>query len=200
MIVTVLDTETTGLDIDRHEVIEIALITYLYDREGKRYVMKKYEQKIQPKSIHQAHPKALEVNGYTEASWRDARPAEDVFVEVKEFIENSDILLGQNLIFDLRFINEMYQRLDMDAPEFPAYLDTKALADKLVKADWLERSAMDYLVEHYNIKVEGRAHTALVDCERTMLVWDRLLEEVGEEYSLYTFEDPYEPYRKRKKR
>ena len=108
--------------------------------------------------------------------------------------------MGQNLIFDLRFVTEICQRVGLSVPDYPAYLDTKSIADKLVKADWLERSGMDYLVEHYGIKVEGRAHTALVDCERTMLVWDKLLEEVGEEYSLYTFEEPYEPYRKRKKK
>ena len=34
MILTVLDTETTGLDSDIHEIIEVAAITYLLDKEG----------------------------------------------------------------------------------------------------------------------------------------------------------------------
>tara|TARA_B100000131_G_scaffold280259_1_gene285991 strand:- start:4176 stop:4778 length:603 start_codon:yes stop_codon:yes gene_type:complete len=199
MIITVLDTETTGLDLDKHEIIEIALISYLYDRDGNRYVMRKYEQKIKPERIDLANPRALEINGYTDAAWLEARPAAEVLAEVKTIVEDSDILLGQNLIFDLRFVNEVCQRLDMAAPKFPAYVDTKEIADKLVKANWLEKSGMDYLVEHYNVEVSGRAHTALVDCERTMLVWDKLLEEVGEDYSLYTFEEPYEPYRRRRK-
>jgi len=198
MIITVLDTETTGLSIDKHEIVEIALISYLYDRDGNRYVMRRYEEKIKPVNIHQASPRALEINGYTEEGWAEARPAAEVLAEVKGFVEDSDILLGQNLIFDLRFINEMCQRLDMDSPKFPAYLDSKSIADRLVKANWLEKSGMDYLVEHYGVEVKGRAHTALVDCERTMLVWDKLLEEVGDDYSLFTFEEPYEPYRKRK--
>jgi len=199
MIITVLDTETTGLDRDKHEIIEIALISYLYDRDGNRYVMRKYEQKIKPEHIELANPRALEINGYTPDAWVDARPAAEVLAEVKVIVEDSDILLGQNLIFDLRFVNEMCQRLDMTAPKFPAYVDTKEIADRLVKANWLERSGMDYLVEHYGVQVEGRAHTALVDCERTMIIWDKLLEEVGEDYSLYTFEEPYEPYRRRRK-
>jgi len=199
MKMTVLDTETTGLDIDKHEILEVALISYVYDRDGNRYVLKKYEEKVQPQKIHQANSRALEINGYTEEGWKDAKPAAEVMEEVKRHIEDSDILLGQNLIFDLRFVKEMCQREDMDPPRFPAYADTKQLADGLVKANWLERSGMDYLVEHYGIKVEGRAHTALVDCERTILVWDRLLKEVGEEYSLFTFDEPYEPWRKKRK-
>jgi DNA polymerase III epsilon subunit-like protein len=51
---------------------------------------------------------------------------------------------------------------------------------------------MDYLVEHYKVQVEGRAHTALVDCERTMLVFDELLRDVNQDYEMFTFENPYQ--------
>ena len=56
---------------------------------------------------------------------------------------------------------------------------------------------MDYLVEHYNVKVDGRAHTALVDCERTMLVFDELMRDVNQEYevtNILDFEYPISFY------
>ena len=199
MKLTVLDTETSGLDHDKHEILEIALISYVLDRGGNRYVLRKYEEKVQPQNIHLASERALEINGYTDEGWKDAKPASEVMEEVKRHIEDSDILLGQNLIFDLRFIKEICQRSDIEPPQFPAYIDTKSIADELVKANWLERSGMDYLVEHYKVEVEGRAHTALVDCERTMLVWDKLVKETGEDYTLFTFDEPYEPWRKKRK-
>ena len=46
MILTVLDTETTGLDADIHEIIQIATISYVVSAEGDRYVTKKFEKII----------------------------------------------------------------------------------------------------------------------------------------------------------
>jgi DNA polymerase III epsilon subunit-like protein len=197
MILTVLDTETTGLDSDIHEIIQIATISYVVSAEGDRYVTRKYEKKINPERLHTASEKALEVNGFTLEEWKGSPNAIEVIPEVKDIIEKSDILIGQNLIFDLNFINEVCHRNDIEPPTFPPYIDTKSIADRLVRAHWLQRSGMDYLVEHYKVQVEGRAHTALVDCERTMLVFDELMRDVNEEYELFTFENPYKRLRRR---
>lgn len=197
MILTVLDTETTGLDSDIHEIIQIAAITYVLDAEGNRYVMKRYEKKINPQQLHTASEKALEINGFTIEEWAGSPVASEVMPEVKEIIEKSDILLGQNLIFDLNFIHEICSREDLEVPSFPPYIDTKSIADRLVKAHWLRRSGMDHLVEHYKVNVPGRAHTALVDCERTILVFDELMRDVDGEYDVYTFENPYVKGRRR---
>jgi DNA polymerase-3 subunit epsilon len=197
MILTVFDTETTGLDPDKHEILEVALLSFILDRDGNHYILKEYESKIRPEQIHLANPKALEINGYTEEAWAGAPSFKNVIEEVRSIVGKSDLLLGQNLIFDMRFVDEQCRRNNVECPDFPAYVDTKAIADKLVKAEWLKRSGMDYLVEHYGVKVKGRAHTAMVDCWRTFKVWEKLLKDSGEEYSLYTFDEPYEPYRKR---
>jgi len=87
-------------------------------------------------------------------------------------------------------------RNSIEPPDFPPYIDTKSIADRLVRANWIQRSGMDYLVEHYDVKVEGRAHTALVDCERTMLVFDELMRDVNEDYELFTFKKPYKRRRR----
>ena len=198
MILTVLDTETTGLDSDIHEIIQIATISYVVSAEGERFVTKKYEKKINPQQLHTASEKALEINGFSLEEWKGSPNAIDVMPEIKEIVERSDVLIGQNLIFDLRFINEICHRNEIDPPNFPPYIDTKSIADRLVRANWLQRSGMDYLVEHYGVKVEGRAHTALVDCERTMLVFDELMRDVNEDYELFTFVEPYKARRRRR--
>lgn len=198
MILTVFDTETTGLNPDRHEIIEVGLLSVLFDRSGEYHILKEYESKVKPENIYTASPKALEINGYTEAAWKDAKSFQKVIEEIKPIVEGSDIFLGQNLIFDMRFVDEQCKRSELQCPEFPSYIDTKSIADKLVEASWLKRSRMDYLVEHYGVTVPGRAHTALVDCWRTLKVWEHLLKDSGEEYNLYTFDAPYEARRKRK--
>lgn len=196
MILTVLDTETTGLDADIHEIIQIATISYVVSADGDRYVTRKYEKKINPERLHTASEKALEINGFTLEEWKGSPNALEVMPEIKDIVEKSDILVGQNLIFDLNFINEICHRNNIEPPSFPPYIDTKSIADRLVRAHWLQRSGMDYLVEHYKVQVEGRAHTALVDCERTMLVFDELMRDVNEEYELFTFDKPYQRRRR----
>jgi DNA polymerase-3 subunit epsilon len=197
MILTVFDTETTGLDPDKHEILEAALLSLILDADGNYYVLKEREFKIKPEQLHLASSKALEINGYTDEAWKDARPFSEVMEEMRPIIEESDVFLGQNLIFDMRFVDECCRRHSVKCPEFPAYIDTKEMADKLVRSDWLKRSGMDYLVEHYAVQVEGRAHTALVDCWRTFKVWEKLLKDCGEEYNLHTFDEPYQSYRRR---
>jgi len=192
VIITVLDTETTGLNPKRHEVIEVAYISYVIDREGKFFLLRRFESKIAPTNIGGANPKALEINGYTKEKWRDAPDKASVLCTVSKAISETDVLIGQNLIFDLRFLDKEFERYKIDPPFYPPYVDTKAMADVLVKKNWLRRSKMDYLVEHYGVKVSGRAHTALVDCARTYEVWQRLLNDTDGEYDLYTFENPYD--------
>ena len=199
MILTVFDTETTGLNFEKHEVLEIGLLSFIVDADGNEHILKQYEQKIKPTNIHLANPKALEVNGYSEEAWKNAVSFEDAWKEASKIISNSDILLGQNLIFDIRFLDEMCKRNSLALPEYPAYIDTKSMADKLVRGEWLQRSGMDYLVEHYNITTKGRAHTALADCWRTFEVWKKLLVDCGEEYDVFTADNPYDYYARRNK-
>ena len=193
MILTVIDTETTGLEPETQEIIEVAFISYVITNEGERLITKRYESKIKPERLHLASPKALEVNGYSDEEWADAPFAKEVLPDVCEAISKSSLLLGQNLIFDLRFIEKMCERHGVSMPETPPYIDTKSMADILKKNKLIRSSGMDYLCEHYNIQFDGRAHTALTDCERTMLAWDALRDDV-QDYDLYTFDNPYEPY------
>ena len=198
MILTVFDTETSGLSFDKHEILEIGLLSFVVDSSGNEHILKQYEQKIKPTRLYAANPKALEINGYTDEAWKDSISFESAMEEVNRIISSSDVLLGQNLIFDIRFLDEMCKRNSMSPPNYPAYIDTKSMADKLVRGEWLQRSGMDYLVEHYKVKTKGRAHTALADCWRTYEVWKKLLVDCGEEYDVFTADEPYDYYKRRK--
>jgi len=194
MILTVLDTETTGLSLRKHELLEVGLISYVVTNEGERLVTKKFETKIKPQHLHTASDRALEINGYSDTAWQDAPYVKEVLPEICEAISKSSILLGQNLIFDLKFIHKACQESGLGDPVYPPYIDTKQMADKLKNIGVIEKSGMDYLCERFNIQFEGRAHTALADCERTIKAWDALLE-LDPDYELWTFDNPYQPYR-----
>lgn len=194
MILTVLDTETSGVSINEHELLEVGLISYVVTSAGERLITKKYESKVQPKHIHTANKNALEINGYNKKDWEGAPLIEDILPDITSMIEKSNILMGQNLIFDLRFLEKAYKQNSVAVPQFPPYIDTKSMADNLRRLGILKKSGMDYLCEHFNIQFDGRAHTALTDCERTAKAFDALLE-YEPDYKLWTFESPYDPWR-----
>lgn len=191
MIITVIDTETTGLDNNVHEVIEIAAISYELLENGEKKIIKSINQRLTPTNIHKADAKALEVNGYNEKDWENSVDFLSIWRPLGEILDNSDILLGQNLIFDLRFIQSECKQRNLEEYDFPPYIDTKAMADQLKRAEWISSTRMDQLVEHYQIKIEGRAHTAYHDCERTFLVFEKLCRDLDNEYSIYTYSAPY---------
>jgi DNA polymerase III epsilon subunit family exonuclease len=191
MIITVIDTETTGLDKSKHEIIEIAMISYVISEDGEKYVLKKLNTKVKPRHIETASPKALEINHYNEEEWKDAPDISEVLPRVEEIINGSQVLIGQNLIFDLRYISNAFEDNGYKIPNYPAYIDTKAMADVLRKKKIITSSSMDNLCKHYDIQFSGDAHSAFTDCERTMKVWDKLLEDCGD-YDFYSYSDPYE--------
>jgi len=195
LILTFIDTETTGLDLLQHEVIEVAMLQVDVDKNLNYGQILCYESKIKPRFIKRAAPQALKINGYTPDKWRKARKALEVLPVLKEWIERSDYLVGQNLLFDYNFINCLYDRDGVERPNYPKYYDTKHMADRLVKDGTLKRSALDYLCEHYDISSSGRAHTALVDVLRTFELFKKLrLESKPESLS---FKKPYDPFKER---
>ena len=68
-----IDTETTGLDPNKHEIIELAVvIARQVPREGKGpslEIIEECEWKIKPQRIELAEEAALRVNGYNEVDW-----------------------------------------------------------------------------------------------------------------------------------
>ena len=195
MLVTVLDTETTGLDYKQHEIIQFAAVRFSLKENCDVVILDKIDIKIKPKDILLASPQALKVNGFTEAAWQDTLPIENHLPCLESFLTNCNFLLGQNLVFDLRFIAKAFASNNKTIPKFPHYADTKHMATNLVKKGKLKSAGMDRLVEHYGIKFQGRAHTALADCHRTLSVWMQLIKETDMDF--FTFEEPYDPFAKK---
>jgi len=193
MILTFIDTETTGLDLLNHEIIEIAMLQIDVDKNFHYGQMTCFESKIKPRFIKRASPTALKINGYTTEKWRKAKKPFDVLPTVFNWINRSDMLVGQNLIFDYNFINALFDREQSPRPKYPKYYDTKHMAEKLVQAGELKRTALDYLCENYNIPTVGRAHTALTDVMRTFELFKKLREQVKPE--TLTFKKPYQPFK-----
>jgi DNA polymerase-3 subunit epsilon len=121
-----VDTETTGLDSTKHELLEVAAIRTSPDG---RTVIQTYEAKLFPEHLETAEPRALEVNKYSAAEWpRDkcARP-EDV-VDALQKMSGNTVLVGQNVSFDEGFLSPLFTRLGMKPPWGYHKIDTVSLA------------------------------------------------------------------------
>lgn len=107
-----LDTETSGLDHMRDRILEIAVVV----TDGDLNELDIYEQKIRLSPVDRiaASPRALEVNGYTDAEWADAPlPNADIWNRVAQMTDRA-ILGGQNVTqFDSKFIAAEMMRFNI---------------------------------------------------------------------------------------
>ena len=95
MIITVIDTETTGLNNQTHEILEIAAISYKINDDGSAIMVESLNKKIKPRNMHLAEPKALEVNGYNEEDWKDACDFLSIWRPLGELIDIPSLRLSR---------------------------------------------------------------------------------------------------------
>lgn len=155
-----LDTETTGLHAskDKGEIIEIAIINV---GDGK---LDKWCTKIKPQHIETAHPKALEVNGYTEEAWKDAPTFDEVAPEIHKRLKGS-IIVGHNVNFDLKFLRHHFSESSCDLRlSHRNVIDTVTLAHEHLQPTGLKSMSMDNIRRWLGWSLID-AHTALKDAD-----------------------------------
>lgn len=132
----ITDFETTGLDPQIHEIVEIGAILCAADTME---IYWEHEVKLKPTRIEVAQPRALEINGYNEKDWRQALSFEKGFTEFASRLDDTMVLTGQNVWFDLGFLLEGlkqtglrnpldYHRLDLASMTFPFLPGTPELS------------------------------------------------------------------------
>lgn len=164
-----VDVETSGLDPDHNDILEIAIVRL--DPDGEKVL----HEKVVMERPENAHPKALEVNGYTPEKWADAKPAVEVFPRVAELLTDC-IIAGQNVRFDVGFINATCKRLGIDARVDYHLYDTCTLALEHLKP-WLESISLVPVCKALGIPTD-QAHSAMGDVRMSIEV-DRQLRRAG---------------------
>lgn len=161
-----IDTETTGTDPVRHEIIELAvIIARQVERPGrgpKLELVEECEWKIKPERFHTADEEALRVNGYNEVDWMFAVERKKALDEFAKKVEGA-IFVSHNLTFDYQFVMRAIEESRVDLNMHYGKLDTISIAFArlydLPQADRFSLRALCNL-----LKVENpKAHTALAD-------------------------------------
>ena len=153
----VLDTETTGLEVEQlHRVIEIGCVEVL----NRRLTGRTYHQYLNPeRDIDEG---AQQVHGLTRERLAKEPTFAQVHPEFLEFVRDAELII-HNAPFDVAFLNAELARAQV-APkvqEMCRVLDTLALARQMHPG---QRNNLDALCKRYSVDNSHRDyHGALLD-------------------------------------
>ena len=156
----VLDTETTGLDVDDgHKIIEIGCVEIL----GRTITSNFYHQYINPK--RQIDEKAFEVHGISNEQLRNEPSFDEIIENFIEYISNSTLII-HNAPFDMAFLKAEYESAHHNQGELVnnrKVIDTLKLARKNSPG---KRNTLDALCSRFFVdNTERNLHGALMDAE-----------------------------------
>ncbi len=161
---TVFDTETTGLDPQRDEIISIGAVRIVNGRVLRQEI---FEQLINPGiPIPQ---RASKVHGISEYSVRNQPKLSTVLPRFQRFVEDT-VLVGHNVAFDMRMLQVKEQVTQIKFEN--VVLDTLLLAE--VVQPGREGHNIESLTRRLGIELVGR-HTALGDALMTAEILLRLI-------------------------
>lgn len=177
----VADTETTGLNYLRHEIVELSILHVNSDRQKTWH--------LKPERPKDAEADALRINGHkledisheTPEGRAKYRLASEVVADVENWMmedmssAEDRILAGQNIGFDAQFLSSLWERLgNKETYPFgtrPFLLDTRQvqLVINLIEGKREDFYNLNTLIKKYGIK-NSKAHTAAADTLSTKLL------------------------------
>ncbi|WCR54572.1 MAG: DNA polymerase III subunit epsilon [Wolbachia endosymbiont of Ctenocephalides orientis wCori] len=162
----VLDTETTGLDIESgHRIIEIGCVE-LINRIPTGKIFHRY---LNPRRDIPYH--SFKIHGISEKFLQDKPLFTDVSTEFLEFISN-DVLIIHNAEFDVKFLNMELGRLNAGTISSGRVIDTLPLARKKFAGS---PASLNALCKRFEISLEDRElHGALIDAQLLARVYVEL--------------------------
>lgn len=160
-----LDLETTGLDFENDEIIEVALERF---ENGEPVESKDFL--IKPKQT--LRPFIASLTGISDADLKDAPDFASVAGQIRQFIGDYP-LVAHNAQFDSKFLKNTFGKVGVSIDSNPV-LDTLILSRIAYRR--IPNHKLETLVKYLNIPRE-RAHRALPDADACgKLFWMALLE------------------------
>lgn len=162
----VLDTETTGLDVERDRILAIGAVRL---HGARLYPQESLDWLVDPGVP--IPPAATAVHGITEAMVAGAPAIRAILPRLQPLLDGSLVLVGHQIGFDLRMIEGELRRLG-EPWRAPPSLDTARLAAMLFPD--LADLNLESVAAHLGVEARGR-HTALGDALMTAEIYVRLL-------------------------
>lgn len=200
----ILDLETTGLDHERDQIIEIAALKVAYDgATGEYREIGRFQTLVALEDGVELSEEITRLTGITAQMLEGALPPIAAFEALSWFIRDSTVV-AHNAPFDLGFLAQfMTEDIDTDdddwdAPEVPyspvAFICTRAMAKLL---GLVNAKLENVYFELLDAKIEGH-HRALSDAEAVSKIFPILrkaCDNRGIEYRNVVVDSPERPLR-----
>ena len=162
-----LDVETTGFSSKKGNIIQLAALVY---ENGK--LVQEYNQYFNPD--FPVHPKAQEVHGLSNENLATAPKFAAQTPTVIELLSGNE-LLGHNIDFDVRFLNEELRRQDSLSVEQLVARVTDTLDLARGRVPDARSHKLGDLVQHLDLGAQAAQHDALEDVRLTRRLHEKLL-------------------------
>jgi len=161
-----LDLETTGLDADKDEIIEIAMVPFTYSNDGRIFeVHEAYNELQEPREA--IPPIITQITGITDELVRGQKINIEKVIEV---VEPAALVIAHNASFDRKFAEKAF-----------AVFKNKAWACSMTNVPWQEEQyeslKLEYLAMRNGFFYDG--HRAAADCYATIELLTRKLPQSG---------------------
>ncbi len=178
----VFDIETTGLDPEFDEIIEIGAVKI---KDGIK--IDTFNSLIKPE--YEIDEFITELTGITNEMVENAPSIDEVLPKFMDFIKDY-IIIGHNVNFDINFIYDNLGELNIP-PITNDFVDTLRISRRLIPE--LKHHKLSDLANYFNIDTNG-SHRALKDVEITSEVLNNLNKMIIEKYqNIDNFKDACKP-------
>jgi len=166
----VLDTETTGLSIEKDRIVEIACIE-LDDHLPTKNLFHTF---LNPEGVKVSED-AFEIHGYSNEFLHDKPKFKDIAKDFIQFIEGKKIII-HNADFDLNFLNKELRSLNLEIINKQNVIDSLTLARE--KFPGATAKNLSSLCKKFKIDTSSREkHSALLDCKLLSKVYFELIDD-----------------------
>jgi ribonuclease T len=181
----VIDVETTGVDLNKHGLLEIAAVLVDYDEKKQLVPADRDLWHLEPYKGAAIDPKAMAVNQIDHTHpFRFAKTEDEALKEFFAFISKAvkatqcrrAILVGHNAHFDLNFIHTAAKRCNIKETPLHAFtcLDTATLGGLMYGKTVLAKA-----LKKANIEFDKKAaHSALYDAEKTAELFCKIVNNI----------------------
>jgi signal-transduction protein with cAMP-binding, CBS, and nucleotidyltransferase domain/DNA polymerase III epsilon subunit-like protein len=166
--VVIVDTETTGLDVRKDRVLQIAALR----AEGTTLEQDALDRLVNPGVA--VPPASTAIHGLADADLAHAEPFAAIAPAFLDYAGDR-VFVGHNIGFDLAILGFEAERHHLDWPVFRA-VDVAVVARALNRA--LPDHGLDTIATWLGVPTPGR-HTALGDVRITAAVWRQLVEKLA---------------------
>lgn len=176
-----LDTETTGLNTRKDQIIEICLVLEEFDPDHRHLrgnIVRTFTTKVKP-TIKVAE-RAAAINGYTPKAWEYAPYFYEIADKVAEILSLAIEIVGHNISYDRAIIEEAMIRCS-GHEDFSFYhtIDTATLAyEHWVVLGYIPKQSLPVVTKYLGIE-HSKAHSAESDTLACREVFYRALSEVN---------------------